>query len=101
MSVRHLEPDTMTPEHTIIPGGTLMAEHDDDDNHGNSTAAWVMVGILLLASAVMSVAVAFPNVPLFIGGIVLAIVGLVAGKLLALAGYGVNGDVSRRDSNIS
>lgn len=100
MSVHHLEPDTMTPEHPIIPGGIPMAEHDDD-NHGNSTAAWVMVGILLLAAAVMSVAVAFPNVPLFIGGVVLAIVGLVAGKVLALAGYGVNGAVSRRDTNLS
>ena len=76
-----------------------MADHHDDDHHGHSTAAWVMVGILLLASAVMALAVAFPNLPLFIGGIVLAIVGLVAGKVLALAGYGVNGDIARRDSN--
>ncbi|KGN32527.1 hypothetical protein N802_17060 [Knoellia sinensis KCTC 19936] len=77
-----------------------MAEHDDD-NHGNSLAAWVMVGIVLVATAVMSLAVAFPNVPLFIGGVVLAIVGLVAGKVLALAGYGVNGAVARRDANLS
>ena len=77
-----------------------MAEHHDDD-HGNSVAAWTMVGILLVAAAVMSLAVAFPNVPLFIGGVVLAIVGVVAGKLLALAGYGVNGAISRRDTNIS
>jgi len=77
-----------------------MAEHDDD-NHGNSVAAWVMVGIILLASAVMSIAMIFPNVPLFVGGVVLVIVGLVAGKVLALAGYGINGDISRRDTNLS
>ena len=78
-----------------------MAEHGDDDNHGNSVAAWVMVGIILLASAVMSIAMIFPNVPLFIGGVVLVIVGLVAGKVLALAGYGINGDISRSDTNLS
>ncbi|MFC7492504.1 MULTISPECIES: HGxxPAAW family protein [unclassified Knoellia] len=77
-----------------------MAEHDDD-NHGNSVAAWVMVGIIILASAVMAVAMIFPNLPLFIGGVVLVVVGLVAGKVLALAGYGVNGAISRRDTNIS
>ena len=77
-----------------------MAEHDDD-GHGNSVAAWVMVGILLVASAVMSLAVMFPSVPLFIGGVVLGIVGLVAGKVLALAGYGVDGAISRSDTNLS
>ncbi|KGN42709.1 HGxxPAAW family protein [Knoellia aerolata] len=77
-----------------------MAEHDDD-GHGNSVAAWVMVGVLLVASAVMSVAVVLPSIPLFIGGVVLAVVGLVAGKVLALAGYGVDGAISRSDTNIS
>lgn len=77
-----------------------MAEHDDD-GHGNSVAAWAMVGILLVASAVMSLAVIFPSVPLFIGGVVLAVVGLVVGKVLALAGYGVDGAISRSDTNIS
>lgn len=77
-----------------------MAEHDDN-GHGNSVAAWVMVGILILASAVMSLAVMFPSVPLFIGGVVVAIVGLVVGKVLALAGHGVNGAISRADTNLS
>lgn len=77
-----------------------MAEHDDD-NHGNSLAAWVMVGIVLLASAVMSIAMILPNLPLFIVGVVLVVVGLVAGKVLALAGYGINGDVARSDTNLS
>lgn len=64
---------------------------DEHDSHGNSLAAWVSVGILMLASLVMSFAVFEPNVPLFIGGAVLAVVGLVAGKVLAMAGYGVEG----------
>jgi hypothetical protein len=63
-----------------------MSEHDD--NHGHSVAAWTAVLILIVAAAVMSLAVLFPNVWLFIGGVVLAIVGVVAGKVLSMAGYG-------------
>lgn len=63
-----------------------MSEHDD--NHGHSVAAWTSVLILIVASAVMSLAVLFPNVWLFVGGAVLAVVGVVAGKVLSMAGYG-------------
>jgi hypothetical protein len=63
-----------------------MSEHDD--NHGHSVAAWTAVLILIVASAVMSIAVLFPNVWLFVGGVVLAVVGVVAGKVLSMAGYG-------------
>ncbi|WP_353953625.1 HGxxPAAW family protein [Knoellia sp. S7-12] len=78
-----------------------MAEHDDDDNHGNSVAAWVMVGLVLLGSFIMSLAFIFPSVALFVVGVVVVIAGLVAGKLMALAGYGINGDVARSDTNLS
>lgn len=79
-----------------------MADHEhDDDHHGHSLAAWVMVGLLLLATAVMSVAMVLPNTPLLIGGAVLAIVGLVAGKVLSLAGHGVDGAAMRSSSNLS
>ena len=77
-----------------------MAEHHDDD-HGNSVAAWAMVGILILAAAVMSVAVAIASIALFVVGVVVGVLGLVAGKVLALAGYGVDGAISRRDTNVS
>lgn len=63
-----------------------MSEHDDD--HGHSIAAWTAVTILIVASAIMALAVLFPNVWLFVGGGVLAVVGLVAGKVLSMAGYG-------------
>ena len=63
-----------------------MSEHEDD--HGHSVAAWTAVTILIVASAVMSLAVLFPNRWLFVGGVVLAVVGVVAGKVLSMAGYG-------------
>ncbi|MBR7742166.1 hypothetical protein KC207_02515 [Phycicoccus sp. BSK3Z-2] len=62
-----------------------MSEHED---HGHSVAAWTAVGIIIVASAIMSLAVVFPNVWLFVGGAVLAVVGAVAGKVLSMAGYG-------------
>lgn len=62
-----------------------MDEHED---HGHSIAAWTAVIILIVASAIMSLAVLFPNVWLFVGGVVLAVVGVVAGKVLSMAGYG-------------
>lgn len=77
-----------------------MAEHDDD-NHGNSLAAWVMVGLVLLGSAIMSAAFIWPSIAVFVIGVVVVIAGLVAGKVLALAGYGINGDIARRDANVS
>ena len=62
-----------------------MSEHED---HGHSVAAWTAVTICIIAAAVMSVAVVFPNLWLFVGGAVLALVGIIAGKVLSMAGYG-------------
>ena len=63
-----------------------MSEHDED--HGHSVAAWSAVIILIIAAAIMSFAVLFPNGWLFAGGAVLVLVGVVAGKVLSMAGYG-------------
>ena len=61
-----------------------MAEH----GHGHSTAAWTAVGILLVASFLICLAVVVVSWPLAIVGIVLAVVGVAAGKILAMAGFG-------------
>ncbi len=64
-----------------------MSEHDD--NHGHSVAAWTAVIILIVAAAIMSIAVLFPNVGLFGAGVIVAVlVGVIAGKVLSMAGYG-------------
>lgn len=66
-----------------------MAEHDlEHENHGHSIAAWTAVIIILVGAALASLAVALPNVPLFVVGIVICIVGAIAGKVLGMAGYG-------------
>jgi type IV secretory pathway TrbL component len=61
-----------------------MAEHQD----GQSTAAWTAVGILLLASFLICLAVVVKSWLLAIVGIVLVVVGAAAGKFLAMAGFG-------------
>ncbi len=58
------------------------------EDHGHSVAAWTAVGTIIVASVIMSLAVMFPNVWLFVGGAVLAVVGAIAGKVLSMAGYG-------------
>ena len=59
-----------------------------EDRHGHSVAAWTAVVILLVASLLISVAVVVMSWLLAIVGIVLIVVGVAAGKLLAMAGLG-------------
>jgi len=61
-----------------------MAEH----GHGHSTAAWTAVGTLLVASFLICLAVVVLSWPLAIVGIALMVVGVGAGKILAMAGFG-------------
>lgn len=61
-----------------------MTEH----GHGQSTAAWTAVTILLIASSLICLAVVVTSWPLAIVGIVLMVVGVAAGKILAMAGLG-------------
>lgn len=60
----------------------------DDNHHGNTVAAWIMVAIITLASVIGTLAVILANWPLFWGAVALAAIGAIVGKLLQLAGYG-------------
>jgi len=61
-----------------------MAEHHD----GHSLAAWTAVGILLLASFLICLAVVVKSWPMASVGVVLVVVGAAAGKILSMAGFG-------------
>ena len=65
-----------------------LAEHEIHEDHGHSVAAWTGVGIILVGSALASLAVAVTSHLLFWVGIAICILGAVAGKVLSLAGYG-------------
>lgn len=63
---------------------------EEHENHGKSVANWTGVAVILVGSLLMSIAVIVASTPLFIVGVVVAIGGIVAGKVLSMAGYGVD-----------
>ena len=66
-----------------------MPEHDEhEESHGHSVAAWTGVGTIMAGSLVMSFAVIFPTVWLFVVGAVICVAGAALGKILSMAGYG-------------
>jgi hypothetical protein len=66
-----------------------MAEHEThEEDHGHSTAAWTGVITILVGAALAAWAVWDKSTPLFIIGLVICAVGVLAGKLLGMAGYG-------------
>ena len=65
-----------------------MAENEIHEDHGHSVAAWTAVAIILVGSAVASLAVVVTSTALFVIGLVICVLGAVAGKVLSLAGYG-------------
>ena len=67
------------------------AMEEQHEDHGHSMAAWTGVGIILLGTAIAAVAVALPNLVVGIIGAVVIIAGVVAGKLMSMAGYGAEG----------
>lgn len=64
---------------------------DQHESHGHSTAAWTAVGIILLGTAIGSVAVLIPNLALGIVAVVVIVAGALTGKFLSMAGYGATG----------
>ena len=62
-----------------------------DESHGHSTAAWAAVGIIMLGALIMSVAVVIASVPGFVVGVVVVVLGAVAGKVLSAMGFGASG----------
>jgi hypothetical protein len=75
--------DTRTHGDTGPHGRTAHATH-----HGNSAAAWTMVLILMLGGVVASVGLCIPSITVIVIGAVIVVIGLVAGKVMSLAGYG-------------
>jgi multisubunit Na+/H+ antiporter MnhG subunit len=74
--------------HDQIGEDDMADEHEDHEDHGHSTAAWTGVAVVLLGSAIASVAVLIPSLVLGIIGAVVIVVGVAAAKLLSMAGYG-------------
>lgn len=61
---------------------------DVHDDHGHSVAAWTVSGLLMLSSIVATVGVVLGNWTMFWAGMALIPVAGIAGKVLALMGFG-------------
>jgi hypothetical protein len=59
--------------------------------HGQSVASWTAVGLIMLGSLIMAIAVVITTVWLFVVGAVVVVAGAVAGKILSAMGFGVSG----------
>ena len=68
----------------------MSAEHEEHEDHGHSLAAWVCVGLLILAAAVGSWAVVVLSPQLGVVAGVIGVLGLAAGKALAAMGHGAH-----------
>jgi hypothetical protein len=58
------------------------------DDHGSTPAAWTAVIIIMLAFVVGTLAIVLGNWPMFWVGVGLVVVGAIAGKVLAMMGFG-------------
>lgn len=68
-------------------------------NHGNTTAAWVTVLLVVLGGVVASVAMVFALVPVVWVGAGIVLAGLVAGRVLKMLGLGQPGPNAGRTSD--
>ncbi|MBU6348004.1 MAG: hypothetical protein KGQ38_05265 [Actinomycetales bacterium] len=62
-----------------------MSEHED---HGHTVAAWTAVAIITVAFLVGTIGVIIAKPAIFWVGVSLIFFGLIAGKVLALLGFG-------------
>ncbi|MFE4079284.1 HGxxPAAW family protein [Paenarthrobacter sp. YIM B13468] len=70
---------------------STMASHADAVGHGNSPAAWTCVIVMLVGALISSIAFVIASTPIFIGGVVVMVAGLIVGWAMRKAGYGVGG----------
>lgn len=68
--------------------------HSEEIGHGNSKAAWSMVGIMMVGFVVGCIAFAGHNAFVVYVGCAIVVLGLIVGWIMKKAGFGVNGSRS-------
>jgi len=63
----------------------MSTEHDD---HGSSPAAWTAVSIIMVAFLLGGLGILIAQPWVFWAGVVLAVVGVVVGKVMQMMGMG-------------
>jgi hypothetical protein len=67
------------------------AQNVDHASHGNSVAAWTAVVVIALGFLIGTVAVVANTPVLYAVGVVVVILGAIAGKVLSAMGFGASG----------
>lgn len=67
---------------------TAGADHATHGGHGHSTAAWSLVGTVMVGGLIASIAVVIASVWLFVVGCVVMVAGVGVGKVLSAMGFG-------------
>lgn len=62
---------------------------------GRTVANWTGVTIVMIGALVMALAVIWASTPIFVVGALVVVGGIVAGKVLSMAGYGVGGNARK------
>ncbi|MFL6100652.1 MAG: HGxxPAAW family protein [Actinomycetales bacterium] len=77
---------------------TAHAEADEHfESHGHSVAAWILVAFLLIGSFIVSLGIVLVITWLDIVGVAFCVVGLILGRVLQMAGFGVHAPGARAD----
>jgi len=82
-----MSPETVNREATVSPAQAPQAA----DGHGNSPAAWTCVFVMLAGALLSSIAFVLANTVLFIAGLGVMVIGLIAGWVMRAMGFGVGG----------
>lgn len=64
-------------------------------NHGNTVASWAMIGIIIVGAIVAAVGFDTFHWPVVIVGASIAVLGIIVGIVLKVAGYGQGGSKTK------
>lgn len=65
--------------------------HGEPIGHGNSVAAWTLVGVSLIGFLVGTIGFSLHNVPVLVAGCIVVVLGFASGWVMKKLGYGVGG----------
>lgn len=60
------------------------------ESHGHSVAAWILVAFVLIGTFIASLGIVLVSLWLTIVGGAFCVVGLILGRVLSMAGFGVH-----------
>jgi hypothetical protein len=85
---------TQGPARPATTGASATTD-EHDESHGHSLASWTLVGLSLVGTFLIALAIVITNVPVGVIGGVITVLGLILGRVLQMAGFGVHPPAGR------